>query len=69
MPHKTSFYRDGFQEIEFCLQCGKESSELIEECRPLIVHCSDCGNKYWQSDCPHCKTIRLNFKKAIDSHR
>ena len=31
--HKTSFYKEGWQQIEFCTICGAEGLELLEECK------------------------------------
>ena len=71
MQHVTSFYKDGYQNVEFCLNCQKEGLELYSEClggNPVKMICGNCGRANYPSEqpCPNCESIREKFKVAID---
>jgi putative ribosome biogenesis GTPase RsgA len=52
---------DGFRKIDYCIICSKEAEQLIEECKSLAAICSNCGQKYYEPDCPQCQKIRQKF--------
>ena len=70
MRHQISSYKDGYQTVSFCLDCGKEGIELMEACNPLEIKCLNCGHNCIAAEpCPNCQKIRNNFKKTIDSYK
>ena len=32
MQHKISSYRDGFQDVQYCMVCSREGADLNNEC-------------------------------------
>lgn len=71
MFHELSNYKDGWQKIAFCLNCGKEGNDLIGSCQggnPVPLICGNCGqsNNPFELPCKNCNRIREMFKKAID---
>jgi hypothetical protein len=66
MQHVISSYRDGYQSIDYCLNCGKEGLALYSEClggNPSKIICGQCGQANLPSKlpCKNCENIRLKF--------
>lgn len=66
--HKIATYKDGFKNVDYCVLCSAEGFQLADACINPEKVCINCGQAILQAHCENCKTIRLNFKKAIDKY-
>ncbi len=70
MRHITSTYRDGYQDIEYCLNCGKEGRALHSKCEggDMNIRCVDCGHEFppYEDACKNCQEIREKFLVSIN---
>ncbi len=39
--HTLSHYQDGFVRVEFCVKCGAEGQELLDDCPKKVINCNE----------------------------